>query len=71
MDTLNVHKAKIIKMEANVSDIKRHNSFTSPNTRRAPISKRVGRERCHSYHAQDNFKKPDLPIPPSKVSIYL
>ncbi|XP_068623281.1 coronin-6 isoform X2 [Battus philenor] len=34
------------------SEIRRHNSFTSPNTKRAPISKRIGRERCHSYNAQ-------------------
>ncbi|CAB3222240.1 unnamed protein product [Arctia plantaginis] len=33
-------------------DVKRHNSFTSPNIKRAPVAKRVGRERCHSYHAQ-------------------
>lgn len=32
-------------------DVKRHNSFTSPNIKRAPVAKRVGRERCHSYHA--------------------
>ncbi|KAF9815754.1 hypothetical protein SFRURICE_009271, partial [Spodoptera frugiperda] len=42
-------------MEVEAEDrenVKRHNSFTSPNIKRAPVAKRVGRERCHSYHAQ-------------------
>lgn len=42
-------------------NIKRHNSFTSPN-RRAPISKRAGRERCHSYHAP-TIKNPKSSVP--------
>ncbi|XP_047537923.1 coronin-6 isoform X1 [Vanessa atalanta] len=54
-------------MEVDVADIKRHNSFTSPNIRRAPISKRVGRERCHSYNAQDS-KKPGSRLQPAKMS---
>ncbi|CAG9791167.1 unnamed protein product [Diatraea saccharalis] len=33
-----------------VAEIKRHNSFTSPNNKRPPITRRVGRERCHSYN---------------------
>ncbi|XP_049879440.1 coronin-1C-A isoform X2 [Pectinophora gossypiella] len=31
--------------------VKRHNSFKTP-IKRAPVSKRAGRERCHSYHAE-------------------
>lgn len=32
--------------------MKRHSSFTSPDIKRAPVAKRFGRERCHSYNAQ-------------------
>ncbi|XP_072934120.1 coronin-1C-A isoform X2 [Epargyreus clarus] len=41
-------------------EIKRHSSFNNPSIKRAPIAKRVGRERCHSYHAQPlNVCKPN------------
>ncbi|KAJ0173335.1 hypothetical protein K1T71_011511 [Dendrolimus kikuchii] len=50
-------------METN-GDIKRHHSFTSPNGR-APIAKRAGRERCHSYHAP---KSPDNRLDVPKMS---
>ncbi|KAI8441860.1 hypothetical protein MSG28_005544 [Choristoneura fumiferana] len=33
-------------------EVRRHNSFTSPKVSRAPVAKRLGRERCRSYHAQ-------------------
>ncbi|XP_039752789.1 coronin-1C-A isoform X2 [Pararge aegeria] len=47
-----------IKMEVDgTTEIKRHSSFTNP-TKRAPISKRVGRERCHSYHNSDAAVEP-------------
>ncbi|XP_028171402.1 coronin-6-like [Ostrinia furnacalis] len=49
-----------MNMEVDVTgEIKRHNSFTSPNIKRPPVAKRLGRERCHSYtHTPD--KKPTL-----------
>ncbi|CAH1640926.1 unnamed protein product [Spodoptera littoralis] len=58
-------------MEVDAEDrenVKRHNSFTSPNIKRAPVAKRVGRERCHSYHAQTpkatkNSEKSRIEVP--------
>lgn len=54
-----------------LQEIKRHNSFNNPHIKRAPIAKRVGRERCHSYHAQTvNVCKPnENRMDPPKVSL--
>ncbi|XP_026728632.1 coronin-1C-A isoform X2 [Trichoplusia ni] len=41
-----------MEVDTSENEVKRHNSFTSPNIKRAPVAKRAGRERCHSYHAQ-------------------
>ncbi|CAH0713431.1 unnamed protein product, partial [Brenthis ino] len=51
-------------MDIDITDIKRHNSLTSPKIKRAPIAKRVGRERCHSYHAQGSDKTAETRLAP-------
>ncbi|XP_013167860.1 PREDICTED: coronin-6 isoform X1 [Papilio xuthus] len=60
---MNITMKETEKMDVD-NEIRRHNSFTSPGTRRAPVSKRAGRERCHSYHAQvfNSFDSSDKKI---------
>ncbi|XP_053616883.1 coronin-1C-A isoform X2 [Plodia interpunctella] len=48
-----------MNIEVDTQDKKRHNSFTSPsNIKRLPVTKRVGRERSHSYNSPAPLRKP-------------